>query len=124
MNQYKQNCHPDKAEQVLKKERLLQLIIQLIVPIRRIGLVEGKGKWKWERQPPPLKLTETYNTRIKLLFEHLLAPSIQEPNKTPTQAALTISSTEQPLERSINGLLRPCKTGPVAVAPPIRSVIL
>ena len=41
-----------------------------------------------------------------------------------TAATLTMSSAEQPRERSWAGLAIPCTKGPNAWAPPIRSVIL
>ncbi len=41
-----------------------------------------------------------------------------------TQAQSTISSGLQPRETSLNGLRKPCTSGPIAVAPASRSVAL
>ena len=40
-----------------------------------------------------------------------------------TTATLKISSAEQPRERSLAGFARPCRNGPMAIAPPNRSTI-
>src|SRR5262245_26367498 len=41
-----------------------------------------------------------------------------------TTATLKMSSAEQPRERSLAGLARPCRNGPIAMAPPSRSTSL
>src|SRR5437016_8305022 len=57
-------------------------------------------------------------------FQNLSGMILLNQIKLAIVTILTISSEEQPLDKSITGFASPCTIGPVAIAPPILSATL